>query len=810
MKVKITLLLLIGLLATGLVRGQVAKDATVPIAAVINQNPLSITLNWPNPSASTLNIYRRIKGQAGIQWVLLHYATASTETSFTDNNITPGQTYEYSIQRTTNINAYGYVMVAAGAPVVDQRGKVLLFVDADLLAPLSAELERLRNDLAGDGWQVIEHVVDAAATVQTVKNQIVADYNSSPSTVKSVFLLGKIPVPYSGNTNWDGHPDHQGAWPADSYYGDVNGTWTDVNVNNTSPSRPANDNVPGDGKFDQSIIPSPVDLPVGRVDLRRLTLGTFGATTAELFKRYLDKDHNWRMGLYTVENKALVDDNFFFFSGEAFAENGFRNAYPLVGEANVVEGDFFNNSNPQSYLMGYGCGGGSYNSAGGVGSSTDFAFDTVNIVFTNLFGSYHGDWDYETNPLMPAALGSRGGILTCSWAGRPHEFSHAMAAGETIGYCMKETQNAQYNNGFFASYGESGAHLALLGDPTLRAHVVAPPDEATVTAGCGAVLLDWKPSPDTAVAGYHIYRSAQQYGVYTRLTTNVLTEISYSDVNPPSGTLFYQVRAVKEQSSPGGGIYWNSSTGKIISVVASSPMEVQIQPGAFDCAGGFSAAVVAQGGTPPYQYLWSNGDTLPTAVFPPGSVNYSITVTDSGVCNYESPEITINQPLPLNISASVTDESAPGANDGSVQLTVQGGAPPFTYLWSTGATGDQLENVGDGIYTVTVTDAAGCTHAESFEVKTTSAVNETALLEQLSLTPNPTSGQALLRVQLKRAASFHLEVRDITGRLIFESPEMHSAAATITIDLRGNPPGMYNLQVRINGEVVARKLVVER
>ena len=69
----------------------------------------------------------------------------------------------------------------------------------------------------------------------------------------SLFLLGHVPVPYSGNINPDGHPDHQGAWPADGYYADMDGTWTDISVNNTVATGTRNDNVPGDGKFDQSI-----------------------------------------------------------------------------------------------------------------------------------------------------------------------------------------------------------------------------------------------------------------------------------------------------------------------------------------------------------------------------------------------------------------------------------------------------------------------------------------------------------------------------------------------------------------------------
>lgn len=680
MQVKSTLAFFIFSLTIITLSAQVAKDATVPITAFVSTNPASVTLNWLNPAAANLLVQRRTKGQGGNSWIQLLNAPNSTQTSLTDNAVAVGQTYEYVIQRVTNINAFGYAHVALEAPVTDSRGKVILFVDADIAAPLAPELERLKNDLVGDGWQIIEHVIDAAATVQTVKNQIVADYNADPANVKSVFLLGKIPVPYSGNAAWDGHsPDHTGAWPCDAFYADLDGIWTDASVNNTLPDRAANDNVPGDGKFDQNFIPTAVELQVGRVDFRRLTQGTFGAPTVELLRRYLDKNHNWRTGVYTVENKAIVDDNFGYFSGEAFAANGFRNAYPLVGEGNVEEADFFNNTNPQTYLLGYGTGGGSYTSAGGVGSSANFATDTVNIVFSNLFGSYHGDWDFETNPFMPAALASRGGILTCAWAGRPHHFYQALASGETIGFCIKETQNAQYNNGFFASLGESGTHVALLGDPTIRAHIVTPPTDLTAISGCGNIELNWAESPDAGISGYHIYRSLEKHGAYTRLTTNAINSTSFTDHNILADTVHYQIRAVKSQTSPGGGTYWNTSTGAMLTAIYTPPASPQVSinntGGTVTCLNPqVPLAAVSNPSGVSFQWAGPNNysSTNSNAVAEIGGI-YSVTVTFANGCTNKAqttvfqdltppppPVVTVSNIITCNQPAVIAVQPIPG------------------------------------------------------------------------------------------------------------------------------------------------------
>jgi Peptidase family C25 len=287
--------LLFAFLCLGLntLQAQVSKDATVPMTATLNTGPTSITLTWANPGNANLLILRRTKGQAGNGWVQLVNATASNLTSLMDNGIVNGQIYEYVIQRTLGtINAFGYAHVAVNANPVNTRGKILIFVDSTTAIKLAPELVRLKNDMRGDGWWPITFYTGLSSTVQSVKNQIIASYNADPLNVKSLLLLGNVPIPYSGDANWDGHPDHAGAWPSDAYYADVNGVWTDNTVNDVTPSRAANVNIPGDGKFDQSYMPTAAELQVGRVDFRRINAPLFGSANAiGLMKRYLDKNH---------------------------------------------------------------------------------------------------------------------------------------------------------------------------------------------------------------------------------------------------------------------------------------------------------------------------------------------------------------------------------------------------------------------------------------------------------------------------------------------------------------------------------------
>ncbi len=126
-----------------------------------------------------------------------------------------------------------------------------------------------------------------------------------------------------------------------------------------------------------------------------------------------------------------------------------------------------------------------------------------------------------------------------------------------------------------------------------------------------------------------------------------------------------------------------------------------------------TGTVVANGGTTPYSYFWSNGQTsLNLTNVAAGS--YSITVTDANGCTATS-STTFSDPPAMTINTSVTssyagqDVSCPGAADGAATASASNGAGSYTYTWSNGQMGANLINVSAGTYSVTATDANGCT-----------------------------------------------------------------------------------------------------
>jgi gliding motility-associated-like protein len=135
-------------------------------------------------------------------------------------------------------------------------------------------------------------------------------------------------------------------------------------------------------------------------------------------------------------------------------------------------------------------------------------------------------------------------------------------------------------------------------------------------------------------------------------------------------------------------------------------------------------SIAPTNGTGPYTISWSTGDTGPMLS---GVIagTYTVTVTDNGGCTI-SETITLSDPAPLNGNAIVNDISCSGVNDGSIFLGVTGGTAPYTYLWNTGATTNNIAGLPDGPYSVTITDANGCAITENYTIIDPAPLNVTS------------------------------------------------------------------------------------
>ncbi|MBC7777004.1 MAG: SprB repeat-containing protein, partial [Phycisphaerae bacterium] len=111
-------------------------------------------------------------------------------------------------------------------------------------------------------------------------------------------------------------------------------------------------------------------------------------------------------------------------------------------------------------------------------------------------------------------------------------------------------------------------------------------------------------------------------------------------------------------------------------------------------------------GVPPYAYLWSNGATTEDL----NNLNagmYSVTLTDATACSRYA-VLTVATDPPISISSNISTPTSCAATDGSINILATGGIAPYSYLWSNGATTEDLADMQTGIYSVTVTDAVDC------------------------------------------------------------------------------------------------------
>jgi gliding motility-associated-like protein len=125
--------------------------------------------------------------------------------------------------------------------------------------------------------------------------------------------------------------------------------------------------------------------------------------------------------------------------------------------------------------------------------------------------------------------------------------------------------------------------------------------------------------------------------------------------------------------------------------------------------------LVVQGGSAPYYYAWSDGHTSEDLSYVPAG-KYEVTVTDSKGCAYTNKTLLADPP-PIRVGLIRRDVSCAEEQDGKIFITqIKGGISPYTIHWSNDETGEQIEHLAEGTYSVTVSDALGCGVTESISI----------------------------------------------------------------------------------------------
>jgi len=219
--------------------------------------------------------------------------------------------------------------------------------------------------------------------------------------------------------------------------------------------------------------------------------------------------------------------------------------------------------------------------------------------------------------------------------------------------------------------------------------------------------------------------------VLTETHVNVLCNGSFTgsiDLTVSGGTGVYTYSwtggaTTQDRSGLGAGTYTVTVTdanacSKTLSttITETSPLVLTETHVNVLCNGNSTGSIdlSVSGGTSPYTYSWTGGTTTQDRSGLAAGT-YTVTVTDANGCT-KTTSVTITQPTVLSLSTTQSNVLCNGGSTGSIDLTPSGGTPAYTYSWTGGATTQDRTNLVAGTYTVTVTDANGCTKTISVTI----------------------------------------------------------------------------------------------
>ena len=154
-------------------------------------------------------------------------------------------------------------------------------------------------------------------------------------------------------------------------------------------------------------------------------------------------------------------------------------------------------------------------------------------------------------------------------------------------------------------------------------------------------------------------------------------------------------------------------------------------------------------------------------------------------------------PGDLDLRFTTAPPSGIFADDGTAYVLAGAGLPPYTYAWSNGDTTQSADSLSVAQYSVTVTDAIGCSETLSVDVDLTAVATSDPddLLTNLQAFPNPTDGRVDLRLELPGPLTLGYEVYDGNGRRLTRRDLGRDRQLTATVELGDQPSGLYLIRV---------------
>ncbi|TCJ17737.1 T9SS type A sorting domain-containing protein [Flaviaesturariibacter flavus] len=282
------------------------------------------------------------------------------------------------------------------------------------------------------------------------------------------------------------------------------------------------------------------------------------------------------------------------------------------------------------------------------------------------------------------------------------------------------------------------------GSTTTQDRVNLPAGTYSVTItdanGCQAAVSNITVSqPASAVSGSTVVGNIPCYG----------GTVGFINLTPAGGTPGYTylwnngTTATEDRTGLAAGTYSvtitdaNGCTGTVNNIVVgepAAPVSGSTVVTNVACFGGTTGAInlTPAGGTPGYTYSWSDGATTEDRTGLAAGT-YSVTIIDANSCQGSVVNIVVSGPAAAVSGSTVVTDATCAGGDGAINLTPAGGTAPYTFNWNDGAATEDRTGLAAGTYTVTITDANGCTGSAQATVASAGSVG----------TMNPVSNQTV-------------------------------------------------------------------
>ena len=366
------------------------------------------------------------------------------------------------------------------------------------------------------------------------------------------------------------------------------------------------------------------------------------------------------------------------------------------------------------------------------------------------------------------------------------------------------TASATGGAGSYTYLWSNGATSATASGLGAGTYTVTVTDQAGCT-GTASATISQSGSPAVSISGTQNASCGQANGSATVTASGGAGGYTYLWSNGQSSSTASNLAAGSYTVTVTDGAGCSSTATAVVQSSGTTTVTLLQQQNVL-CAGGNNGAASssASGGTAPYTYLWSNGATT-AAASGLSAGTYTVTATDATGCSAVT-TVTITEPSALNVVGSFTPDNG-GAGDGTATATVSGGSTPYTYLWSNGGTTATITNLSAGLYTVTVTDAHGCTEVVGVDVLGTTAVGAASLIE-LEVFPNPNQGAFSVQFSLPEMETVRMQVFNSLGQSVWAYQTLTLLEGKVDVQLPQVANGIYYLELQAGEHRVTKKLVV--